>query len=134
MLSRLDYESANSFLKMAKREIEKNNTYIVPSKKVNNKKYRTVDLLLMIGINSTKEVWDHILDLTPDDCIDISIDHDLSRNYNTEQYEFIKIINDIEVYIESLNNIININPNVISIEEFINAVKPQIALIGVRKK
>ena len=38
MLSRLDYESANSFLKMAKREIEKNNTYIVPSKKVNNKK------------------------------------------------------------------------------------------------
>ena len=100
MLSRLDYESANSFLKMAKREIEKNNTYIVPSKKVNNKKYRTVDLLLMIGINSTKEVWDHILDLTPDDCIDISIDYDLSRDYNTEQYEFIKIINDIEVYIK----------------------------------
>ena len=29
------------------------------------------------------------------------------------------LTNDIEVYIESLNNIININPNVISIEEFI---------------
>lgn len=44
----------------------------------------------------------------------------IREEYLAKKYEEAEILtNDIKVYIESLNNIININPNVISIEEFI---------------
>ena len=44
----------------------------------------------------------------------------IREEYLANKYkEASDLTNDIEVYIESLNNIININPNVISIEEFI---------------
>ena len=44
----------------------------------------------------------------------------IREEYLANKYkEALDLTNDIEVYIESLNNIININPNVISIEEFI---------------
>ena len=99
-LSKLDVEAAKTFLKMARNEIKRKNYRIQRCKYYNGVKYRTADLLLDIGIMNEKEVWDYILDLSEDDLIDVSPDHDKRWDCNTEQFEFIKKINGKDVYIK----------------------------------
>lgn len=99
-LSTLDYASAESFLKMAAREINNNNVYLVPFKYIKGRRVRTVQLLNKIGLKSPNDIWNYILTLTKEDCIDISFDHDISRDYNTKMYEFKKEINNKKVYIK----------------------------------
>ena len=99
-LNKLDIAAANDFLKMAAKEIKKKNVYLQPTKKVDGVIYRTSDLLRCLDINNENEVWDYILDLTKEDCVDVSTDYDLKRDTNTEVYEFKQIINGKLAYIK----------------------------------
>jgi hypothetical protein len=99
-LNKLDIAAANDFLKMAAKEIKKKNVYLQPTKKVDGVIYRTTDLLRYLDINNANEVWDYILDLTKEDCVDVSIDYDFKRDTNTEVYEFKKTINGKLAYIK----------------------------------
>lgn len=40
------------------------------------------------------------MDLNVQDCISVSFDYDVSRDYNTEMYVFLKMINGKKVYIK----------------------------------
>ncbi len=102
MLSVLDKNTVSIFLKMARKEIEKNNVYFVGYRTVesNGKIKNAKQALLDIGINNLKEIWLHIKTLEVDDCFRISKDRDLKRDNNTEMFEFKKIINKKNVYIK----------------------------------
>ena len=107
MLSNLDLSAVNTFLKMANKEIDNNNVYFVGYRSVeyNNKIVNARQALLDIGIVKEKEIWDHVKELKPDNCFRISKDRDSKRDYNTEIYEFKKIINRKLVYIKlTINN------------------------------
>lgn len=102
MLSVLDKNTVSIFLKMARKEIEKNNVYFVGYRTVesNGKEKNAKQALLDIGINNLKEIWSHIKTLEVDDCFRISKDRDLKRDNNAEMFEFKKIINKKNVYIK----------------------------------
>ena len=107
MLSVLDRETISTFLKMAKKEIDNNNVYFVGYRKVesNGKNISAKQALLDIGINNQKEIWSHIRTLEVSDCFRVSKDRDLKRDFNTEMFEFKKIINRKTVYIKlTINN------------------------------
>ncbi len=107
MLSTLDLSAVNTFLKMANKEIDNNNVYFVGYRSVeyNNKIVNARQALLDIGIVKEKEIWDHVKELKLDNCFRISKDRDSRRDYNTEIYEFKKIINRKLVYIKlTINN------------------------------
>ena len=107
MLSNLDLSAVNTFLKMANKEIDNNNVYFVGYRSVeyNNKIVNARQALLDIGIVKEKEIWDHVKELKLDNCFRISKDRDSRRDYNTEIYEFKKIINRKLVYIKlTINN------------------------------
>lgn len=99
-LTKLDIESARMFLKMAAKEIKNKNYYIVPYKYVNGRKIKSVELIYKIGISNVNDIWNYILELTSEDCVDVSMDYDFKRDMNTEMYEFKKIINGKKVYIK----------------------------------
>lgn len=107
MLSILDLSAVNTFLKMANKEIDNNNVYFVGYRSVeyNNKIVNARQALLDIGIVKEKEIWDYVKELKVDNCFRISKDRDSRRDYNTEIYEFKKIINRKLVYIKlTINN------------------------------
>jgi hypothetical protein len=99
-LTKLDIESARMFLKMAAKEIKNKNYYIIPHKYVNGRKIKSVELIYKIGISNVNDIWNYILELTSEDCVDVSMDYDSKRDMNTEIYEFKKIINGKKVYIK----------------------------------
>lgn len=102
MLSSLDLAAVNSFLIIARKEIDKNNAYFVYYRNVKsgNKVVNARQALLDIGIIKISEIWNHIKELQPSDCFRISRDRDFSRDFNAEIYEFKKIINRKNVYIK----------------------------------
>ena len=99
-LNKLDVESARIFLKMAVKEIKHKNYSLVKSKVVDGIRYRTSDLLLYLDITNENDVWNYILELTENDCVDVTMDHDKSRDTNTEVFEFKKEINGKLAYIK----------------------------------
>ena len=102
MLSTLDLDTVNSFLKTCKNEIEKRNCYFVGYRKINinGKIISAKQALIDIGIMKEKDIWKHIQTLEPKDCIKIDRDKDYSRDMNSEVYIFKKIINGKMVYIK----------------------------------
>ena len=107
MLSSLDLSAVTSFLKTAHKEIDKNNVCFVSYRNVqyDGKIINAKQALLDIGIVKISEVWNYIKDLKPSDCFRISRDRDNSRDFNSEMYEFKKIINRKIVYIKlTINN------------------------------
>lgn len=107
MLSCLDLSAVTSFLKIAHKEIDKNNVYFVSYRNVkyDGKIVNAKQALLDIGIVKASEIWSHIRELKPSDCFRISRDRDNSRDFNSEIYEFKKIINRKIVYIKlTINN------------------------------
>ena len=102
MLSTLDLNIVNSFLKTCKNEIEKRNCYFVGYRKINinGKVISAKQALIDIGIMREKDIWKHIQTLEAKDCIKIDRDRDYSRDMNSEIYVFKKIINGIMVYIK----------------------------------
>ena len=107
MLSALDLSAVTTFLKMANKEIDNNNVQFIYYRKVeyNNKVVTARQALLDIGIIKEEEIWKHVKELKPENCFKISKDRDYKRDYNTEIYEFKKIINKKVVYIKlTINN------------------------------
>lgn len=107
MLSTLDKTAVSTFLKMAINEINKNNVYFVGYRTVESKgrKINAKQALLDIGIHNQKEIWSYIKTLEVDDCFRISKDRDFKRDFNSEMFEFKKIINKKNVYIKlTINN------------------------------
>lgn len=94
MLSTLDLDTVNSFLKTCKNEIKKRNCYFVGYRKINinGKIISTKQALIDIGIMKEKDIWNHILTLEKFDCVKIDRDRDYSRDMNAEVYVFKKII------------------------------------------
>ena len=99
MLSALDLSAVTTFLKMANKEIDNNNVQFIYYRKVeyNNKVVTARQALLDIGIIKEEEIWKHVKELKLENCFKISKDRDYKRDYNTEMYEFKKIINKIEL-------------------------------------
>lgn len=106
MLSNIDLEAVDLFLKTAFREIKKGNCYLVNRKvSYDNKVVTSFEALTDLGILNRKYIWDYILKLTSNDCIGISRDHDYKRDYNDDMYEFVMNVNGIETYIKlTINN------------------------------
>lgn len=99
-LNKLDIDAAGNFLKMAAKEIKNKNYNLVKYKYYKGRKIRAMELLLKIGITNVDDIWNYILNLTKEDCIDVSFDHDPMRDTNTEVYEFKTTINNHLVYIK----------------------------------
>lgn len=102
MLSTLDLDTINSFLKTCKNEIDKRNCYFVGYRKIsiNGKVISAKQALIDIGIMKEKDIWNHIKNLEAKDCVKIDRDKDYSRDMNSEVYVFKKIINSKLVYIK----------------------------------
>lgn len=102
MLSTLDLDTIDSFLKTCKNEIKKRNCYFVGYRKINinGKIISAKQALIDIGIMKEKDIWNHILTLEKNDCIKIDRDRDYSRDMNSEVYVFKKIISSKIVYIK----------------------------------
>lgn len=105
--NKLDEDAVKIFLRVARREIEKNNVYFVGYRNVysNGRKLNAIRALLDIGIMSSKEIWEYIYNLKESECIDVTTDYDLKRDYNSEIFIFKKQINKKMVYIKlTINN------------------------------
>lgn len=102
MLSTLDKNAVETFLKLCKKEVERKNVLFIKNRKINlNGRILTArQALAEIGIFKEKEIWRHVMDLNVQDCISVSFDNDVSRDYNTEMYVFLKMINGKNVYIK----------------------------------
>ena len=102
MLSTLDLDTVNSFLKICRTEIKKRNCYFVGYRKlnINGKIISAKQALIDIGIMKEKEIWKYIENLESKECIKIERDRDYSRDMNSEVYVFKKIINGKMVYIK----------------------------------
>lgn len=102
MISTLDLDTVNSFLKTCKNEIEKRNCYFVGYRKINinGQTISAKQALIDIGIMKEKDIWKHIQTLESKDCIKIDRDRDYSRDMNSEVYVFKKIINEKLIYIK----------------------------------
>lgn len=106
MLSALDIDAVNTFLKICKREIQKRNCYFAGYRtiNINGKKISAKQALIDIGIMKVQDIWKHILDLEVNDCIKVDRDRDYSRDMNSEVYIFRKMINSKIVYIKLTMN------------------------------
>ena len=106
MLSTLDIDAVNSFLKTCKREIEKKNCYFAGYRtiNINGKRISAKQALIDIGIMKVQDIWKHILNLEAKDCIKVDRDRDYNRDMNSEVYIFRKIINSKIVYIKLTMN------------------------------
>ena len=106
MLSTLDIDAVNSFLKTCKREIEKRNCYFAGYRtiNINGKKISAKQALIDIGIMKVEHIWKHILNVEVNDCIKVDRDRDYSRDMNSEVYIFRKNINSKIVYIKLTMN------------------------------
>ena len=101
-ITEISKQSIKPFLNLCKKEIKKGNCKFINTRliKVNGKYVSAKKELLDIGIFKEKEIWKYILGLEEKDCIDVSNDYDLKRDFNTEMYEFIIYINGKKVYIK----------------------------------
>ncbi len=73
MLSTLDRDAVNTFLKICEREIKKRNCYFAGYRviNINGEKISAKQALIDIGIMKTQDIWKHILDLEVKDCIKV---------------------------------------------------------------
>lgn len=101
----IDIETVTLFLITAKKEINKGNRIFI-NRVIDSsgKKISAKQGLLDIGIISSKELWNYILELKPEECFRISFDYDKTRDMNSEIFEFLKIINKKNVYIKLTMN------------------------------
>lgn len=101
MITTLDNTAVKSFLKIAKELIRRKKYKIIP--RTYNLDYVRVnykEAIIRIGIIRIESIWNYILELKEEDCFRISKDIDLSRDTNSEVFEFIKVINGKRVYIK----------------------------------
>ena len=75
MLSTLDIDAVNSFLKICKREIENKNCYFVGYRTItiNGKKISAKQALIDIGIMKVQDIWKYVLNLKVSDCIKLTM-------------------------------------------------------------
>lgn len=101
MLTTLDNAALKYFLKISKDLIKKRKRIIVPRDYIiNGKIINYKQAIIDIGIVKTDDVWNYVLVLKESECINVSIDHDRKRDFNSEMFEFIKNINGKDVYIK----------------------------------
>ena len=101
MLSPMNLDAVRSFLNICKREIPKGNCrFIKRNININGNIISSTQALLNIGIMNQKQIWEHVLNLTENDCVKVSLDYDYKRDTNSEIFIFKKIINKKMVYIK----------------------------------
>ena len=101
MLTTLDNAALKYFLKISKDLIKKRKRIIVPRDYIiNGEIINYKQAIIDIGIVKTDDVWNYVLDLKESECINVSIDHDRKRDFNSEMFEFVKNINGKDVYIK----------------------------------
>ena len=101
-LSKLDEFAVNAFLITSKKLIHENRKEFAWYRRleINGKEISARQALYEIGILNEKQLWNYVLELTPSELLDIEMDHDRRRDYNSEMYKFIKKINGKDVYIK----------------------------------
>lgn len=102
MLSTLDLNAVNIFLKTCKKEIDKKNCCFIGYRKIsiNGKIISAKQALIDIGIMKEKDIWNHVKNLKTNNCIKVDRDRDYKKDLNSEIYIFKKIINRKIVYIK----------------------------------
>lgn len=101
MLTTLDNTALKYFLKTSKDLIKRRKRIIVPRNyMINGKIINYKQAIIDIGIVKTDDIWNYVLDLKESECINVSIDYDHKRDFNSEMFEFIKNINGKDVYIK----------------------------------
>lgn len=98
----LDIQLITSFLEIVRREIDKGNRVFIDFRYIdsNGKRVSAKQGLIDIGITKSKLIWDYIKALTPQECFRVSRDYDVKRDMNSEMFEFMKRINNKDVYIK----------------------------------
>ncbi len=102
LLSTLDAKSTELFLKTCKKEIRRGNCIFIDYRRINmdGSKITTRQALVDLGIMKKSQIWDYILELTPDECIRVSRDYDSKRDMNSEMFEFIHLVKGHKAYIK----------------------------------
>ncbi len=101
MITTLDNTAVKSFLKIAKELIRRKKYKIIPrTYNLDDVRVNYKEAIIRIGIIRIESIWNYILELKEEDCFRISKDIDLSRDTNSEVFEFIKVINGKRVYIK----------------------------------
>lgn len=101
MITTLDNTAVKSFLKIAKELIRRKKYKIIPrTYNLNGVRVNYKQAIIRIGIIRIESIWNYILELKEEDCFRVSKDIDLSRDTNSEVFEFIKVINGKRVYIK----------------------------------
>lgn len=102
MIANIDYSAVELFLKTAKKDILKGNMYFVGYRDVSydGKKVNAKQALLDLNITKISQLWDVVLRLKVNECINISHDYDFKRDFNDDMYEFLTFVNDVKTYIK----------------------------------
>lgn len=101
MITTLDNTAVKSFFKIAKELIRRKKYKIIPrTYNLDDVRVNYKEAIIRIGIIRIESIWNYILELKEEDCFRISKDIDLSRDTNSEVFEFIKVINGKRVYIK----------------------------------
>lgn len=101
MLSTLDKFAVRCFLKTSCDLIKKKRRQIEPRYyDINGRSVCYKQAIIDIGLISKEQVWDYVTKLIEEECFRVSRDYDKRRDLNSEIFEFIKIINEKEVYIK----------------------------------
>ena len=102
MMATLTEDAIEDFLKTCRKEIKKGNCYFVANRelKIKGRRKKAMQALYDLNIMSIDEIWDYILQLKKEDCIDVTFDHDSRRDTNSEIFIFKKKINGKNVYIK----------------------------------
>lgn len=101
-LTKLDEFAVNAFLNTSKRLIHENKKEFAWYRRldINGKVISARQALYDIGILNEKQLWNYVLELTPSELLNIEMDYDRRRDFNSEMYIFIKNINGKDVYIK----------------------------------
>jgi len=100
-INALDNKTVELFLKQMRKELKKGHLRIIPRKvDIGNKIINHKQALLDLKIYSVEELKDELYNLKIEDCFRVSFDYDITRDYNSEIFEFRKIVNGILAYIK----------------------------------
>lgn len=98
---KVEEKTIEIFLKQMVKELNKGHLRIVPRNlNIDNRVINYKQALFDLKIYTLDDLKSHLYSLKKYDCIRISNDYDLTRDENSEIFEFLKYINGIRTYIK----------------------------------
>lgn len=101
IINALDNKTVEIFLKQIDKELKKGHLRIISRKvDIGDKIVNHKQALLDLKIYSVEELKEKLYNLKIEDCFRVSFDYDITRDYNSEIFEFRKKVNGIQAYIK----------------------------------